>query len=262
MKLVSIALSGPRTKIFDETDYWPPLRRNLGAARGRILVHVPYITQKGLDRWMPELMAALKRGVQVYVILAQPEDWDKREDPLLDARVRTRLDTQTALINWLKSAGVQVILRKGIHAKFVIIDEDILWEGSLNFLSHYGTREHVRCSVTREEVAEVKRRHDMNDLPGGKEPNTEKLLGSAIINRRQERGLSQTELAHQIGMPRATLSRIESGKLAPLQPAFKKVMDAVDLRVIVVPDYLRARVEAFVEQLCQEQKTTSPKQKV
>jgi DNA-binding XRE family transcriptional regulator len=256
MHLVPIRQFQPRTRIFDERDYWAVMRQDIAATIGLILIYVPFITQKGLDRWMPELIPARQRGIRVIVILGEPENWDQRHDPNLPQAVKNRLDTIAGLIAWLESEAVEVYLRRDIHAKFVRFDEDKLWEGSLNFLSHNRTREHVRRSISLSEVREVERRHAMNELPGSKNNRdwNARLL-RALINRRERRGLSQAALARKIGVPKATLSRLEAGKLTALQPAFRKAMEAVDMRLVAVPNFLSKRVEAIIEELLKEQKS-------
>lgn len=121
------------TKIYDETDYWLPLCADIESVRGSLLVHVPYITQQMLERWIPMLQRALKHGVLSTIVLQQPRDWDKRTRDVLPDHVRMRLRQFAALVEGLQSQGIHVELRDKLHAKFVIIDEDRLWEGSLNF---------------------------------------------------------------------------------------------------------------------------------
>ena len=254
MKVIPIRPRQRRTRIFDERDYWSALRQDVAAVIGRILIYVPYFTQKGLDRWMPELIPALRRGVHVIAILGEPENWEQRNDPNLPRSIKSRLDTQAGLIGWLESEGVEVYLRREVHVKFLLFDEDKLWEGSLNFLSHNRTREHVRRSISLSEVREVERRHAMNELPGSKDGRDwNRTLLRAIVNRRKRRGLSQAALARKIGVQKATLSRLEAGKLTALQPAFRKALEAIDMGLVAVPHFLSGRVEAFIEELCKEQ---------
>lgn len=48
-------------------------------------------------------------------------------------------------IQWFENMGIQVLLENGgHHRKLAIIDCKILWEGSLNILSHNNTREIMR----------------------------------------------------------------------------------------------------------------------
>ncbi|MEE9394335.1 MAG: hypothetical protein V3W41_17685 [Planctomycetota bacterium] len=60
----------------------------------------------------------------------------------------------------LRDAGI-VLIEKHSHANLVLIDNQILWEGSMNFLLPPQGDEHVRRSESRLQVEEVK---DLNDL--------------------------------------------------------------------------------------------------
>ena len=61
-----------------------------------------------------------------------------------DQKNSMRLAAETA-IRQLESMGVQVIIRTdNSHRKIAIIDQTILWEGSLNILSQNNSREYMR----------------------------------------------------------------------------------------------------------------------
>ena len=66
--------------------------------------------------------------------------------PPLDAHKRR----ETAILNTWEGMGVEVVTRAGIHHKAAIIDRVIAWEGSLNILQHWKSKEHM----TRHEDAE------------------------------------------------------------------------------------------------------------
>ena len=77
----------------------------------------------------PALQAAVQRGVRVYVITK-----DLRERKSLS-------DDYRYLEQTLRSWGVVVVHKRGMHEKLVFIDDDVLWLGSLNPLSHSDTQE-------------------------------------------------------------------------------------------------------------------------
>src|SRR5690606_14572480 len=81
-------------------------------------------------RWVDALRAALARGVRVRV-LTQPPD-SSRGDTAGEVR---------ELVQALRGLGVAVDLRARMHEKIAILDERILWHGSLNILSHRDTHE-------------------------------------------------------------------------------------------------------------------------
>ena len=46
-------------------------------------------------------------------------------------------------ISLLQGAGINVVLRSAIHQKFTIIDQHIVWYGSINFLSFGSSEETI-----------------------------------------------------------------------------------------------------------------------
>jgi hypothetical protein len=237
-----------QTRIYDHTDCWKQLFIDIDAALGSVVIHVPYITRPGVERWRDRFDALIVRGVCVTVVLQQPTLWHSRKQPEVDRNERVRMDSLEVLVRDLQSQGVTVILRKRIHAKFVIIDEHILWEGSLNFLSFYKTTEHVRRSFNRKEVREVKVRHNLNQLPGcSGESNTDESLRQLVVARRQELGIHQDELATAISLGQSDVSRLEKGPAKLLTAGFRRLLVALDLRIVLVPAYLAGTVEAFIK---------------
>jgi ribosome-binding protein aMBF1 (putative translation factor) len=57
-------------------------------------------------------------------------------------------------------------------------------------------------------------------------------LGEVIAKRREELALSQSALAHLAGITQPDLSRLEQGKLNPTYSTIKRVMSALQLRMV------------------------------
>ena len=58
-------------------------------------------------------------------------------------------------------------------------------------------------------------------------------LGQLLSTRRQELQLSQSDLADETGIPQADISRIECGKANPTIRTVEKILDALNLKLIV-----------------------------
>jgi hypothetical protein len=116
------------TRWFRESGALPAVRQDVQGARRSVLVAAPYTTERGVGRWLADFDAVRRRGVRVRV-LTRPPDENTRE---WQARLR--------------AAGCEIELRPGMHEKIVIVDGRVLWEGSLNLLSHRNTTEVMRRS--------------------------------------------------------------------------------------------------------------------
>jgi transcriptional regulator with XRE-family HTH domain len=242
--------------IYDHDDYWPVLVADIRATRGAVKMQVPYITQKGLDRWMPIFTECINKGKTVCLVLQRPPEWNKLERGLLSGDDLRRMRHFKLMIDSLLDSGVHVELREKIHAKFIIKDEDVLWEGSLNFLSHFDTTEHVRRSINRTEVNEVSKRHKLNDCENCKKVRSghDSRLMELITKRREVMGLSQGDLAKAIDAVQSQVCRLESGETAPIHKLFLQVLCALRLRLVLVPDYLCGPVEKYVTDAIEEKR--------
>jgi len=58
-------------------------------------------------------------------------------------------------------------------------------------------------------------------------------LGNLVSMRREELEISQSVLASETGIPQADISRIECGKANPTIKTLEKILDALQLKIIV-----------------------------
>jgi hypothetical protein len=103
---------------------------DLTAARQRIVIYSPFITQNRLEAIGVHLRAAVERDVSVYVVTK----------PLND-RNSTEMASYRELTQTLQRWGVIVVPKKAMHEKLIFIDDEIVWVGSLNPLSFRQSRE-------------------------------------------------------------------------------------------------------------------------
>jgi len=121
--------AGERSVVTHE-GFFPLLRGDLAEAKSRVVVFSAFITQRRLGDLASEVRACIDRGVRLYVVTMAHEDRRKRE--LGEYR---RLEA--ALAEW----GAIVVHKRNMHEKLIFIDDQILWEGSLNALSQSHTQE-------------------------------------------------------------------------------------------------------------------------
>lgn len=113
-------------------------------------------------------------------------------------------------IQWLSDQGVHVNLRESIHEKIAVIDNAILWEGSLNILSHKNTTERMRRIQSTLEVERALFGHRLNGcehcikLLADAEPE---LLVGAFTKAREQKNMSQKSLAKICQAAQSTICR-------------------------------------------------------
>ncbi len=117
------------TQWFREGAAVEAVQRDLAAARASVWIAAPFTTERGVGRWLPAFDAARRRGTLVRIVTRPPESAE-----------------HIALHMRLRDAGCAMELRPGMHEKVIIVDRRILWEGSLNLLSHRDTTQMMRRS--------------------------------------------------------------------------------------------------------------------
>jgi len=115
--------------IFSETSFYPAFARDLVNARKSIVIFTPFITPQGAARWIEILRAKANEGVAVRVVTRPPSEG-----------IAAARDTQE-MINSMRNIGIAVDLRSKQHEKLAVVDDSILWHGSLNVFSHRDTSE-------------------------------------------------------------------------------------------------------------------------
>ena len=118
--------------IFDKTNFLPVYSNDIISASREILIVSPFVTKRRASQMMQNLRTALLKGVKVVVVTRTAEDFKDKD---LTAR-------QTAL-DFLRNSGVVVFFKSNIHQKFAVMDEKIVWYGSINLLSFGSAEESV-----------------------------------------------------------------------------------------------------------------------
>lgn len=142
---MSPAASQFRSSLYDETTFYSQFRRDLLRASREVVIESPFITRERTDMLYPTLKTLVDRSVRVYVVTRDPREHSETMEEQSEAEIRH-----------FEELGVQVFLCTGNHhRKLAIIDRHILWEGSLNILSHLKSREIMRRIEDKEAALEM-----------------------------------------------------------------------------------------------------------
>ena len=134
-----------QTRLYDERHFYDGFSNDLKTAKRSVLVESPFMTLRRAQSLSDLLKKATNRGVEARVYSREPCD----HTPELSSQANQAIAV-------LRSAGVRVFLCDDLrHRKIAVIDDEILWEGSLNILSQSHSREIMRRKVSKQYV------HDM-----------------------------------------------------------------------------------------------------
>ena len=123
-----------RSKLYDESSFYRAFEKDLKRAKKKVVIESPFMTERRSYQLVRIFQKLKKRGVKVIVYTRSPYHHPPR------------LRYQAIESIWiLRDAGVKVYeCRDYRHRKVAIIDNQVLWEGSLNILSQSKSRELMR----------------------------------------------------------------------------------------------------------------------
>ena len=134
-----------RSSLYNETTFYKSFIADLNNCKRTVLIESPYLTTKRAAALLPVLARIVKRGVVVTVSTRHPNEHD----------AVSRAQAYTVMAS-LHSIGVDLRLETGhLHRKIAILDDCILWEGSLNILSQNTSKEMMRRSFSRQLVRQM-----------------------------------------------------------------------------------------------------------
>jgi hypothetical protein len=135
------------SKIEHYTDrtFLDKLRVDLLAVQEHVLLLSPFVSKNRSSHYYPILLTLKQRHIPMDVYIRP-----KAEQPLsLQPHFEPVRHKLTVL-------GANVHLRQGMHEKVGILDDRILWHGSLNILSHNDTRESMLRIESPELIQEIR----------------------------------------------------------------------------------------------------------
>ena len=121
------------SRLYDQTSFYNAFLHDLGRAKTLVIIESPFITKKRMDLLLPALSKLRSKGVRIIINTKPFEEHESSYQSQATWAVRAMQDL-----------GIEVLMTSGHHRKLAIIDNDILWEGSLNILSQNDSCELMR----------------------------------------------------------------------------------------------------------------------
>jgi hypothetical protein len=231
--------------VLDEKEFWLAFGSKLRTAETRIIIESPFVWGPRLADMVVVLSAAINRGVSVCVFLQQPKDWSQHPENDSTRRLNS-------FVKELRGIGVHVTLRAKRHVKLAVIDEEHLFEGSLNSMSHGTGGERMRQWKDRDEVAAAVLKERLYECTaccmnlahytvGHHVRNQLASWGAIFKSFRVCRAVSQREVGEPSKTSKILVSRLELGKNPRLLTAIQTAK-ALGLYLVLVPEYKMASV--------------------
>ena len=127
--------------IFDKDSFLPVFSNDLAGSKKEILIVSPFVRKRRSMQMLKQLRNALDKGIRTIVVTRPAEDF----------KAKDRMALQQ-ILEELKTSGISVVSKSNIHQKFAIIDQKIVWYGSINLLS-YGTAQESIMRIESSNIA-------------------------------------------------------------------------------------------------------------
>ncbi len=122
-----------QSTLLDNRTFYPSFLSVMRACKSELIIESPFITQARMNALYSSFRRLTKGGVRVVVNTRNPDEHDDR----------MRVEALHA-ISELQGMGIQVLFTDRHHRKLAIVDREIIYEGSINILSHG-----VSCELMR-----------------------------------------------------------------------------------------------------------------
>jgi phosphatidylserine/phosphatidylglycerophosphate/cardiolipin synthase-like enzyme len=121
------------SSLFNQDTFYKAFIKDLKSAQHTVVIESPFITMRRVNKFALILEKLMERGVRVIINTKPFEEHNSLlYDQVVDAICK------------MQGLGIEVYMTIGHHRKLAIIDDDILWEGSLNILSQNDSCEIMR----------------------------------------------------------------------------------------------------------------------
>lgn len=130
----------PLDIIFEKDNFLPVFNQDISAATKEILIVSPFVRKMRTLQMTKHLKVALEEKVRVLIVTRPKEDFKPKDH----ATIQRTLDLLT-------DCGASVVFKSNIHQKFAVMDQKIVWYGSINLLSYGSALE----SIMRIESANI-----------------------------------------------------------------------------------------------------------
>lgn len=167
---------GQARDLFNEKTFYKAFEKDLLEAKKEVVIYSPFVTKFRTDFYKPIIEKLRSRNIEIFIFTRPIEEYETMFQPQI----------QCALKRY-EEMGVCIFYpSKYIHEKVAIIDREILYEGSLNILSHRASKEMMRRTIGEESAIQVLHYLGLNkSLAEGYKSIYERLCQNLTTNSKQ-----------------------------------------------------------------------------
>ena len=122
----------PLDIIFNKDNFISVFNQDIVAAQKEILIVSPFARQRRTHQMLQHLKTAIGEHILITVVTRPKEDFPKKDHPVLQKA-----------FDLLTRSWINIIYKSNIHQKFAIMDQKIVWYGSINLLSYGRAQESI-----------------------------------------------------------------------------------------------------------------------
>ena len=142
-----VSMGGEKQKanaIYDIDTYAETYWRDLEEARASVIVSSPRLNNQKVNRIISVLGRRLESGVKVTIVTWHPDVYRYGRD-----------DVRMELLERLRKAGFEIRLAEESCEHYAVIDDEIVWYGSVNLLSKEDIEDNLMRVCSKEIAAEL-----------------------------------------------------------------------------------------------------------
>lgn len=151
--------------LLDTDDFYKIFKRDMNNAKTRIVIFSPFVSKKRVEDLLPDLKNALEKGVQIFVIVRNPELFKAyRNENIETLHELVRIGVN--VIPAYKGPGIDENIEK-FHYKLAVIDNIALYYGSLNILSQVDSAESMMVFRSKKTITQLSRAFHVSEIIKG-----------------------------------------------------------------------------------------------
>jgi len=118
--------------IFDKNSFMQVYGHDIVSATTEVVIVSPFVAKRRVVQMLQYLESVVSKHVKVTIVTRPATDFKEKDAMALQAT-----------FDILKKAGIDIFFKSNIHQKFTVIDQRLVWYGSINFLSYGSAEESV-----------------------------------------------------------------------------------------------------------------------